>query len=157
MSLTIHTFIFILRFYLFRRDAQRGRDIDKGRRSRLYAGAWCGTRSQNSRITPWAKGRRSTTEPPDVPIHTFLRNISMITSVAPFEELAAANFAVKGPSVNCFQNHYSDNGTSLASKRFLCPCNCALPSAEVPASCQPALTYRESCNFPSLDDPEAHH
>ena len=30
-------------------------------------GTRCGTQSQVSRITPWAKGRRPTTEPPGLP------------------------------------------------------------------------------------------
>ena len=32
-------------------------------------GARRGTRSQFSRITPWAKGRRSTAEPPGLPVY----------------------------------------------------------------------------------------
>ena len=46
---------------------ERGRDIGRGR-SRLHApGARYGTRSQVSRIAPWAKGRRQTTAPPRDP------------------------------------------------------------------------------------------
>ena len=30
-------------------------------------GAQCGTRSWDSRIMPWAEGRCSSTEPPDIP------------------------------------------------------------------------------------------
>lgn len=81
----------------------------------------------------------------------------MITSVASFEEFAAANFTVKGPGVNGFQNSYSGNSTHLASRRPSYPRNCALPHTEMPASCQVALTYREDYNVPSLDDPKAHH
>ena len=33
-------------------------------------GAWHGTRSRDSRITPWAKGRRQTAEPPRDPQNT---------------------------------------------------------------------------------------
>ena len=44
------------------RDRERGRDAGRGR-SRLYQGARCGTRSLDSRITLWAKGRSQTTEP----------------------------------------------------------------------------------------------
>ena len=39
-------------------------------------GAQCGTRSQDSRIAPWAKGRRQTAEPPRDPpdLMVFKRN-----------------------------------------------------------------------------------
>ena len=43
----------------------RGRERRRGR-SRLRRGAWSGTRSQNPRITIWAKGRHLATEPPMV-------------------------------------------------------------------------------------------
>ena len=49
------------------RERERGRDTGGGR-SRLHApGARRGTRSQNSKIAPWAKGRRQTAEPPRDP------------------------------------------------------------------------------------------
>ncbi|CAD7689570.1 unnamed protein product [Nyctereutes procyonoides] len=49
------------------RERERGRDIGRGR-SRLHApGARRGTRSQVSRIAPWAKGRRQTSAPPRDP------------------------------------------------------------------------------------------
>ena len=47
---------------LFITDRERGRDIGRGR-SRLPAGAQCGTWSQNPRIMIWAEGRCSTTGP----------------------------------------------------------------------------------------------
>ena len=53
--------------YLFMRDTERGRDIGRGRRSRLPAGARCGTPSQNSGIPSWTEGRGSTGEPPRHP------------------------------------------------------------------------------------------
>ena len=34
-------------------------------------GAQCGTQSWDSRIMPWAKGRRQTTEPPRDPLNPF--------------------------------------------------------------------------------------
>ena len=51
------------------------RDTERERKAETQAeggagstqGAWCGTRSQDSRITPWAEGRRSTAEPPRDP------------------------------------------------------------------------------------------
>ena len=48
---------------------QRERERERGRgRSRLHApGARRGTRSQVSRIVPWAKGRCQTATPPRVP------------------------------------------------------------------------------------------
>ena len=58
-------FLFKDFIYLFMRDTQRERGRDTGRgKSRLQQEAWCGTQSQESGITPWAKSRRSTAEPP---------------------------------------------------------------------------------------------
>ena len=37
-------------------------------------GARCGTRSQVSRITPWAEGRRQTAEPPRDPLEPKLKS-----------------------------------------------------------------------------------
>ena len=50
------------------RDTERGKDTGRGR-SRLPTEAQCRTWSQDPGITPWAKGRCSTTEPPRHP-HT---------------------------------------------------------------------------------------
>ena len=61
--LQVTFFFFFKDFYLFiherHRERKRGRDTGGGR-SRLHAGsrARCGTRSLDSRIAPWAKGRR---------------------------------------------------------------------------------------------------
>ena len=44
------------------RDTERGRGTGKGK-SRLPVRSQCGTRSQDSRITPGAEGRLSATEP----------------------------------------------------------------------------------------------
>ena len=63
------SFFFFFIFYLFMivTKRERGRDTGRGR-SRLHAlGARCGIRSQVSRITPWAKGRRQTAAPPRDP------------------------------------------------------------------------------------------
>ena len=66
------SFLFFFKdfIYLFMRDTERGRDTSRGR-SRLHAGSRCGTRSQDSRITPWAEGRRQTAEPPRDPLVSF--------------------------------------------------------------------------------------
>ena len=48
------------------RDTERGRDIAEGEAG-SQQGAWYGTRSRASRITPWAKGRRLTAKPPSCP------------------------------------------------------------------------------------------
>ena len=55
-------------FYLFMivTERERGRDTGRGW-SRLHVGARCGTWSRDSRITPWAKGRCTTSEPPRHP------------------------------------------------------------------------------------------
>ena len=50
-------------FYLFMRDIERGRDTDRGR-SRLYEEILMQGLIPGPRITTWAKGRSSTTEPP---------------------------------------------------------------------------------------------
>ena len=59
--------LFILRFYLFIREShrERGRDTDWGRR--LPAGSPMQDSILGLRIRSWAKGRRSTTEPPTWP------------------------------------------------------------------------------------------
>ena len=45
-------------------------------------GAWLGTRSQDSRIVPWAKGRHQTTVPPRDPLISFLRKLSDLIKCA---------------------------------------------------------------------------
>ena len=44
-------------------------------------GAQRGTRSQDSRITPWAKGRRKTAEPPRDPLAFFILKIFEVSSL----------------------------------------------------------------------------
>ena len=41
--------------YLFMKDTERSRERGTGRRSKLHRRTWCGTRFQNSRITPEPK------------------------------------------------------------------------------------------------------
>ena len=82
--LNVHTCVyFFLRFifiYLWERERggerererEIGRDTGRGT-NRLHAsmlGAWRGTRSQDSRTAPWAKGRRETAQPPRDTTHT---------------------------------------------------------------------------------------
>ena len=64
---------FVLRFYLFihERRRERGRDTAEGEAGSLQK-AWCGTQSQDPRIMPWTKGRRSTPEPPRYPLYSYL-------------------------------------------------------------------------------------
>ena len=59
-------FKFLKRFYLFIHERHRERDTGKGEADSMQ-GARYGTWSQDSRIMLWAKGRRSTTEPPRHP------------------------------------------------------------------------------------------
>ena len=57
----LNIFIFFKRFYLFMRDTEGEREKEAETQAEGEAGsmqgARCGTQSQNSRITPWAKGR----------------------------------------------------------------------------------------------------
>ncbi|CAK7307481.1 hypothetical protein VULLAG_LOCUS13311 [Vulpes lagopus] len=61
-------FFFFLRFYLFIREREREREREAetqaGGEAGSMQGARCGTRSLVSRISPWAKDRCSTAEPP---------------------------------------------------------------------------------------------
>ena len=69
-------FVFFLRFYLLihkrqrererEREREAGRDTDTGEAGSIQE-ARHGTRTQDSRITPWAKGRCQTAEPPRDP------------------------------------------------------------------------------------------
>ena len=63
--------IFLKRFYLFMRDTQRETETEAEGEADSMQGARHGTRSQDSRITTWAKGRCSTAEPPGVPVPGF--------------------------------------------------------------------------------------
>ena len=66
-------FFFFKDFYLFDRDrdSQWEREHKQGewkRKKQAHSGgAWCGARSQNTGITPWAEGRRLTAVPPRRP------------------------------------------------------------------------------------------
>ena len=53
--------------YLFIRDTESEAETQAEGEAGSLQGAWCGTWSQDPRITTWAKGRLSTTEPPRYP------------------------------------------------------------------------------------------
>ena len=55
------------------RDTQREAETQAKREAGSTQRAPCGTQSQDSRIMPWAEGRRSTTEPPRRPPDRFLK------------------------------------------------------------------------------------
>ena len=63
--------------YLFIRDRERGRDIGR-RSSRLPMGSLMWDLIPGSRITPWAKGRRSTTKATQVSQYHHQFNLSFI-------------------------------------------------------------------------------
>ena len=52
----------ILFIYSWETQEERGRDTGRGRRSSSMQRAWCRTRSWESEIRPWTKGRRSTVQ-----------------------------------------------------------------------------------------------
>ena len=54
--------------YLFMRDTESEAETQAEGVAGSMQGAWCGTPSQNSKIMPWAEGRRSTPEPPGDPL-----------------------------------------------------------------------------------------
>ena len=62
--------------YLFMRDTEREAETQAEGEAGSMQGARCGTRSQDPRVTPWAVGRRSTTEPPGCPWAIILNNTS---------------------------------------------------------------------------------
>ena len=75
----IHTFphlsFFFLRFHLFIHERHREERPRQREKAGSMQGARRGTRSQDSRITPWAEGRRSTRATWGPPENKFLRNI----------------------------------------------------------------------------------
>ena len=72
-------YLFIFKFFkdLFMIDRERGEreaETQGEGEAGSMPGALRGTRSQDSRITPWAKGRCLTAEPPRLPVSfSFLR------------------------------------------------------------------------------------
>ena len=59
-------FFFFQILFIYSWETQRKRERER-HKQREKQGAWCGTWSWDSRITPWAEGRSSTTEPPRRP------------------------------------------------------------------------------------------
>ena len=55
------------------RVAERGRDTGRGRRSRLHAGARCGTRSQNSGSCPEPKADAQPRSHPGILLKNFFK------------------------------------------------------------------------------------
>ena len=53
------------------RDTQRQAETEAEGEAGSIQGSRCGTGSRDSRITPWAEGRRSTTEPLGRPFSAF--------------------------------------------------------------------------------------
>ena len=69
--LFIYLFIFKDFIYLFMIDIEREAETQAEGEAGSMQGARCGTRSWDSRIAPWAKGRRQTAEPPRDPLNMF--------------------------------------------------------------------------------------
>ena len=67
----VWTIFFRFFIYSFMRDTEREKGAETGRgRTRLPTGSMIWDSIPNPRITPWAKDRCSTTEPPGVPVLT---------------------------------------------------------------------------------------
>ena len=64
-------YIFILFFkdftYLLMKDTNREAETQAEGEAGSLRGVWCGARSRDSGIMPWAEGRRSTAKPPRCP------------------------------------------------------------------------------------------
>ena len=76
-------FFFFLRFYLFMRDTEKETETQAEGEVGSLRGARRGTQSQDPGITPWAKGRRSTAEPPRGPCKLALQASRRDVCVAP--------------------------------------------------------------------------
>ena len=79
LILLLFCFYFFKDFYLFihKRHTHTEAETQAEGEAGSMLGARCGTRSQDSRITPWAEGRCQTTEPPRDPLHfVFKLNLS---------------------------------------------------------------------------------
>ena len=68
-------FFKILFIYSLETDRVREAETQAEGEAGSMQGARCGTRSWDSRITPWAKGRRSTAEPPRDPHVCIFKNL----------------------------------------------------------------------------------
>ncbi|CAK7310509.1 hypothetical protein VULLAG_LOCUS15445 [Vulpes lagopus] len=121
------------------REKERGRDIGRGR-SRLHApGARRGTRSQVSRIAPWAKGRHQTAAPPRDPpsVPSYWRSFLKLNAVCyfPAQNPAMAPCVIQHKS----QDLYSGSqGPNVPWPQHLGPC----PSPSAPAIPASLLFFR---------------
>ena len=66
---------------LFMKDRKSVRDTGRGRRSRLHARTLMWDSIPDSRIIPWVKGRRSTTEPPRRPCFLDLKPLKVVSEL----------------------------------------------------------------------------
>ena len=76
-SRLVFLFLLFLKIYLFIHDRHIEREAEtqaEGEAGSMQ-GAQRGTRSHDSRITPWVEGRRQTTEPPRDPLFFCFLNI----------------------------------------------------------------------------------
>ena len=100
-------FLFLKRFYLFIGDTQKEREREAETQAEGEAGstqgARCGTRSWDSRITPWAEDRRLTADQPrDPPCSAFLSVISLLSWKAKKQNLRATdNYTVYIKCIIC--------------------------------------------------------
>ena len=115
---------------------------------------WCGTWSQNPVIMPWAKGRRSATEPPRCPQAQFCKTFSCSDSwdwspCPPFQ-------------VNCFLRCWSTWHGVSAENPFSLHIFCTdhlrrtwkQPRMEAPTPCHESATSRDFSLHLALSAPE---
>ena len=61
------------------RDPEREAETQAEGEAGSLQGAWCGTRSQDPGMRPWAEGRWSTAEPPGRPLHfSYLTDFTLL-------------------------------------------------------------------------------
>ena len=93
------TVLFFLKdcIHLFMRDTAREKaETQAEGEAGSMQGTWCGTRCLDSGITPWAKGRRSITEPPKRPLDCFYRYNFAAFMLSPYSYLWSS-FPLKEP------------------------------------------------------------
>ena len=67
-------FLFFFKIlFIYSWETQRERQTQAEEEAGFMQGAWCGTWSWDSRITPWAEGRWQTAEPPRDPQKDILK------------------------------------------------------------------------------------
>ena len=112
------------------RDPERERQTQAEGAAGSMQGAWCGTRSQDSRITPRAEGGASTKAPlgflsgsPTThltrPLLTFITALKPIFNAASFQVLTRVTFAVSATlSILASLRHPSQMGLCLLLERL---------------------------------------